>query len=759
MGVPAYKIGSGECNNYPLVQHIAGFGKPVILSTGMNDIREHSRRRSRSCARRGVPFALMHCTSMYPTPYDKVRLGGDRRAPGMRFPTPSSASAIIRWATTPASGPWRSARASSRSHFTSDKTWPGPDVPISMDPAELRGARSRLARRLRGARRRQDDPSRKSSRPSTSPTPASSRSQPLDCRRARSRSPTSGSSGPAPARSRRAISSACSAARAARALAAHTQVQLERFALDSAVQLRSSGGVALKRLTTLRLVHRGDFDLAEPSRRSENRHHAQRDGCALRTWSRASPRSAKALFVAAAAQARPQGVVLYVLPERRRPRGGVRRRRRSFWRALEGLRRPRSNGRACRSLARSRSLPRAGAARRRDVGPRARAPWHRARHGRSSSRRRPRCCRACRRPIACSPPSLDLRPGQDIRADRSGRAARRRRLHPRRSRPTSTENSPSAAASWTFFRPARRIRSASSSSATRSRSLRTYDPSTQRSIAPIDQVVIVPLRDVLQDNRGATVFDYLSRARDSRIVVSEADEVAANAIRLFENLQHSYERPLSRKERYAPPPPSCLRTWQLVESRLAQATQLAAARARRRSTPRVRLEIAPEPDWLRAPRACRGANPESRPSRSPRASRPQPAGDRDEGPRRRLGGRASVVSRDDGETTLFVAATPGRAERTIEVLKEYDVFAVPVERAEDARYAARPRRRRRAVARVQAAGRRPANLRRGGRLRGGAPRARTAPVRDQGVPVRPSRSRRSATSSSTSITASACSSG
>src|SRR3954465_12709369 len=43
--------------------------------------------------------------------------------------------------------------------------------------------------------------------------------------------------------------------------------------------------------------------------------------------------------------------------------------------------------------------------------------------------------------------------------------------------------------------------------------------------------------------------------------------------------------------------------------------------------------------------------------------------------------------RDAGETVLFVAATPGRAERTIELLKEYDVFAIPVERAEDARYA------------------------------------------------------------------------
>ena len=38
MNVPAYKIGSGECNNFPLLEHVANFGKPIILSTGMNDI-------------------------------------------------------------------------------------------------------------------------------------------------------------------------------------------------------------------------------------------------------------------------------------------------------------------------------------------------------------------------------------------------------------------------------------------------------------------------------------------------------------------------------------------------------------------------------------------------------------------------------------------------------------------------------------------------------------------------------------------------
>ncbi len=84
MGVSAYKVGSGECNNYPLIRHIASFGKPMILSTGMNDV-DSIQPAADILRQRGVPCALMHCTSMYPTPYDKVRLGalGDLAA---RFP-------------------------------------------------------------------------------------------------------------------------------------------------------------------------------------------------------------------------------------------------------------------------------------------------------------------------------------------------------------------------------------------------------------------------------------------------------------------------------------------------------------------------------------------------------------------------------------------------------------------------------------------------------------------------------------------------
>ena len=74
MGVNAYKIGSGECNNYPLVRHIASFKKPVILSTGMNDINS-IKPAVKIFEEYEIPFALLHCTSMYPTPYKKVRLG------------------------------------------------------------------------------------------------------------------------------------------------------------------------------------------------------------------------------------------------------------------------------------------------------------------------------------------------------------------------------------------------------------------------------------------------------------------------------------------------------------------------------------------------------------------------------------------------------------------------------------------------------------------------------------------------------------
>lgn len=72
--VPAFKIGSGECNNYPLLEHIASYKKPVILSTGMNTI-ESVNKALNIFKMKEVPVALLHTTNLYPTPPHLVRLG------------------------------------------------------------------------------------------------------------------------------------------------------------------------------------------------------------------------------------------------------------------------------------------------------------------------------------------------------------------------------------------------------------------------------------------------------------------------------------------------------------------------------------------------------------------------------------------------------------------------------------------------------------------------------------------------------------
>ncbi len=136
MEIKAYKIGSGECNNYPLVEHIASFGTPIILSTGMNDLESISKS-VKILERAGVGYALLHCTSIYPTPYDQVRLGAlsELRA---AFPnavlglSDHSIGNYTCFAAVPLGA------SILEKHFTSKRNWAGPDIPISITPVELR---------------------------------------------------------------------------------------------------------------------------------------------------------------------------------------------------------------------------------------------------------------------------------------------------------------------------------------------------------------------------------------------------------------------------------------------------------------------------------------------------------------------------------------------------------------------------------------------------------------------------------------------
>ena len=136
MDVQWFKIGSGECNNYPLVAHIASFGKPVIVSTGMNNI-ESIAKTVDILRGAGIPFALNNCTSMYPTPYKSVRLGG-LRALAAHFDDAVIGQSDHSLGNYTCYGAVALGASLVEKHFTSDKSWPGPDVPISITPDELK---------------------------------------------------------------------------------------------------------------------------------------------------------------------------------------------------------------------------------------------------------------------------------------------------------------------------------------------------------------------------------------------------------------------------------------------------------------------------------------------------------------------------------------------------------------------------------------------------------------------------------------------
>lgn len=72
--VPAHKIGSPDLTNLPLCSRIAGFGKPVILSTGMSELWEVDAA-VRTIRELNPDLLLMHCVSLYPTPFEELRLG------------------------------------------------------------------------------------------------------------------------------------------------------------------------------------------------------------------------------------------------------------------------------------------------------------------------------------------------------------------------------------------------------------------------------------------------------------------------------------------------------------------------------------------------------------------------------------------------------------------------------------------------------------------------------------------------------------
>jgi len=135
MGVCAYKIGSGECNNYPLIEHIASFGKPMIVSTGMNDINS-VRKTVNILEEYNIQYALLHTTNLYPTPSYLVRFGAMQELQ-KEFPNAVIGLSDHTTSNLACFGAVALGASILERHFTDSMDRDGPDIVNSMNPKAL----------------------------------------------------------------------------------------------------------------------------------------------------------------------------------------------------------------------------------------------------------------------------------------------------------------------------------------------------------------------------------------------------------------------------------------------------------------------------------------------------------------------------------------------------------------------------------------------------------------------------------------------
>jgi sialic acid synthase SpsE len=135
--VSAFKIGSGECNNLPLLRVVASYQKPVILSTGMNTLRDvHVS--YKFLLKHGCPKVyLLHTTNIYPTPYNLVRLECIRELQQISS-IDSVGLSDHTICNTACLGAVALGAVLLERHFIDSKEASGPDIPNSMTPSELR---------------------------------------------------------------------------------------------------------------------------------------------------------------------------------------------------------------------------------------------------------------------------------------------------------------------------------------------------------------------------------------------------------------------------------------------------------------------------------------------------------------------------------------------------------------------------------------------------------------------------------------------
>lgn len=134
--IKIFKIGSGECNNLPLIKYISKFKKPMIVSTGMNSIKSISKT-VKVLNKQRIPHVLLHCVNLYPVKYNLIRLNRILQYK-KKFP-----KSIIGYSDhsigngIPIAAMGLGAKLIEK-HFVITKKRKGPDVICSMDKEELK---------------------------------------------------------------------------------------------------------------------------------------------------------------------------------------------------------------------------------------------------------------------------------------------------------------------------------------------------------------------------------------------------------------------------------------------------------------------------------------------------------------------------------------------------------------------------------------------------------------------------------------------
>ena len=135
INVPAFKIGSGECDNLLLIEHIADFGKPIILSTGMQNLLSVEKP-VEIFEKKNIEYALLECTNIYPCPPEDIALGSLAQL-SRKFPNAEIGFSDHSIGPTMALAAIALGATIVEKHFTDTKDRQGPDISCSMDPDEL----------------------------------------------------------------------------------------------------------------------------------------------------------------------------------------------------------------------------------------------------------------------------------------------------------------------------------------------------------------------------------------------------------------------------------------------------------------------------------------------------------------------------------------------------------------------------------------------------------------------------------------------